>query len=146
MIQQNNLPPCDDPRMGCLGMIIGALLGLLFCSMFSSCSTSCKITEADTIHDTCFINSWKIDSIFQHDSTYCYIYQQGDTVHDVQRVYKTKYKVQIKHDSIYINKTDTVFITKTAEKAKVKDTTSWIYILIGGIIGVLIFIKTRAQN
>lgn len=126
---------------GC-SIIIGVLLGLLLCAL-AGCKSPCTITEADSIHDTCFVDRWQRDSVFIHDSTFCYIYTQNDTVHDVQRVYKIVNKVHIQHDSIYINKTDTIIKTvmQKEKKKTLKDTLmdimELVYIFIAAVVVVL---------
>lgn len=122
--QDNNSPIYDapPPGPGCMGLVIGALLGLILYSL-CSCSTAKNIRAADIIRDTCFIERWQRDSVYVQDSTSCHVYTLNDTVHDVQRVYKTVNKIQIKHDSIYINKTDTIYrtVTQAAPKRTMKD-------------------------
>lgn len=80
--------------------------------MLTGCRThQLDITEADNIHDTCFIVRVLHDSIEVHDSTFCHIYEENDTIYKTLEKWHTKYKEVAKHDTVYVSKVDT--ITKT---------------------------------
>lgn len=141
--QDNNSPVygAPPPGPGCVGLVIGALLGLILYSL-CSCSTAKNIRATDIIRDTCFIERWQRDSVYVQDSTSCHVYTLNDTVHDVQRVYKTVNKIQIKHDSIYINKTDTIYRTVTQApnrtmKDIMMDAIDLFFMLIAGMTVIL---------
>ena len=83
---------------------------LLACVSLSACKSamqSVQIVEKNT-HDTIVVFETKRDSVFNTDSVCEYVYIKGDTVIHEKLKYKTKYKYSIKHDSIYINKIDTI--------------------------------------
>lgn len=94
--------------MNRLWFIILLTLGLVGCR-----TQQVDITEADNIHDTCFITRIVHDSIEMHDSTFCHIYEKADTVFQTLEKWHTKYKERLQHDTVYVSRIDTVTITKT---------------------------------
>ena len=93
------------------------------------------ITEADNIHDTCFILRVLHDSIEVHDSTYCHIYEQGDTIFINKEKWHTKYKEVAKHDTVYIHKCDTITITKTMQQ---EQKTPWYQRLFDSVLTMIL--------
>lgn len=59
---------------------------------------------------------------YKHDSIYIdrwhHIYTQGDTVYIYDSIWRDRWHTINKHDSIYINSTDTIYQTSTIEVEK----------------------------
>ena len=59
---------------------------------------------------------------YKHDSIYIdryhHIYAQGDTVYIYDSIWRDRWHTINKHDSIYINNTDTIYQTSTVEVEK----------------------------
>lgn len=75
--------------------------------------SSCKITRpivnpAEVTHDTIFHERLAYDSIFVHDSIYQETFINGDTVIKYKYIDHTEYRDRFMHDSIYIDRTDTI--------------------------------------
>ena len=103
------------------GCIIGLLIGLLLCSLLGSCGTSrsgCDITPEllTYVHDTTHVYHTQHDSIMLHDSVSIDRYLKGDTMFVTKYKERTQYRDRWLHDSIYVNRTDTV-IKANIEKA-----------------------------
>ena len=76
--------------------------------MLTSAIWSCKSVEyvpVETVRtDSIYINQVQRDSIYQHDSIY--IREKGDTVW--MEKYKYVYRDKLVHDTMYVNRTDTI--------------------------------------
>ena len=91
------------------------LIFAIFLGMLTSCKSSKEveyITKTDTVVNV--IN--KRDSVMLHDSIYEKEYINGDTVYLYKYIERVRYNDILLHDSIYINRTDTV--TKKVEVTK----------------------------
>lgn len=97
----------EEGKAGCLGTLIGIILGICICAMIGSCST-CRITEADNIHDTCFITKVQRDSIHIFDSTFVYQYEKGETVHVDRTRWMVSYRDKVIRDTVYVHIVDTI--------------------------------------
>lgn len=106
-----------------LNGIIPFLMTAIFCTMLSGCRSHRTIEKAIVKHDTCYVDRLKKDSIHVHDSIYLHEYMRQDTLFIEHVRWRTKFIEIIKHDSIYIAKTDTVMNTVTIESQR--DLTGW---------------------
>lgn len=93
-------------------MVLLAYLSLVSCR---SPQQVIQIVESNT-HDTIVMVDVKFDSIYNTDSVYEYVYIKGDTIIRDKLKYVVKYKYSTKHDSIYVNKTDTIVQPVMVEK------------------------------
>gem|GEM_PF-6832264 len=120
-------------------------LALTLALSTASCSTTRVHTSAVrdsivVIHDTVFTARLQYDSTF-HDRYHSVIANDSVVfVHDSV----VQYKFRTKHDSIYINKTDTVYIkrniTKTKEVPRKRNWFDWLCYSVTGT--VLLFLPT----
>lgn len=126
------------------GIIIPIILTISLL-LFSGCKTHTIIqevpVEVPVIH-TQYVNNY--DSIYIHDSIYHVVKYQNDTIYDTKTIYKYIYNNHndtiVKHDSI----SKPVYITKTEIK-EVEKKLNWLqqtlmYIGIGTIIIILIYL------
>ena len=108
----------QDPKHGCLAVIIAILCTVAMCLLFSGCKTTC-IPERIEVHDTVIhTDSFYVDRVRDSivyrdhkDSTYIY---EKDSTSERQRgdtIYLTRWKV--KYMYVYRERTDSV---ATAEK------------------------------
>lgn len=85
---------------------------ILLTSAICSCR-SVKYVPVETVRtDSIYINQVRRDSIYRHDSIY--IREKGDTVW-VEK-YKYIYRDRIVHDTMYINRTDSIRVPYLVEK------------------------------
>lgn len=124
-------------------------------ALMSSCATrQVVLTNTEVTHDTTFVQLVHRDSIYQHDSIYIREFQRGDTCFVYQDRWNVKYRDRHIHDSVYVNKTDTVKIDRPVEVEK--PLTIWqgmkmkvggiaLAIVILGIIGLL-FTMIKKKN
>ena len=96
-------------------VIVATVLGLvLIANVFSACrSTKTTTTDYQVRTDTVCVYLTQRDSITLHDSIYESIIQRGETIYSTKTVYRDKFRDRIKHDSIYIDRTDTIYQDNT---------------------------------
>lgn len=128
-------------------IIVGALGGIIVCTILSlliGCKTITKTEYVDrytTVHDTIHQTIVKHDSIALRDSVFLFQYIKGDTVYKYKYVERSGQKDRIVHDSIYLHKTDTVFVDKQVCQTAKKNVTFWQWLKIMiGTIGFLFII------
>ena len=101
------------------------LAAAVFCALLCGCRSHRTVGNAIVKHDTLFVDRLRRDSVHVHDSIYLHEYMLHDTLF-VERVrWRTKFTERIKHDSIYIAKTDTVTNTVTVETQR--NLTGWLW-------------------
>ena len=114
-----------------VGMVLMALVGLL-----SGCSP--KIIEHEVVkHDTTYVEKIRRDSIYMHDSIYVHEYTKGDTVYRERDRWHYAWRDRLVHDSIYLAKTDSIFIVKTREIEHPISGWQWFQIWAGRIALIL---------
>ena len=109
-------------------------------AIFSSCGTQKKIiTPAEVTHDTIYQQRLIFDSVYVHDSIYRETYIKGDTVIQYRYIDHIEYRDRFQHDSIYIDRTDTL---RVVVKEEVNHLTRWqdFRIVLGDILMTVIFI------
>lgn len=91
----------------------------IFLAMLACASCSSQNVVASNVHER------KQDSVrieYKHDSIYTdryhHIYTIGDTVYIHDSIWRDRWHTINKHDSIYINNTDTIYQTNTIEVEK----------------------------
>lgn len=117
-------------------------IGFLSWVLGSCRAPGCLITEADSIHDTCFVQKVRTDSVCLKDSVWVYERMAGDTVYLTTDRWHVQYKERVSHDSIYIHLRDTVVRTIPVEVEKRKSIWEEVadgfgYMLIGGILALV---------
>ena len=116
----------------------------------ASCSTSREnISQRDSValrHDTVFT------SRFLYDSTYIDRYHTMIANDSVVFVHDSvvHYKCRTKHDSIYINKTDTVFVrrnvTKTREVPRKRTWFDWLRYAALALLAIMLVMKMKSEK
>lgn len=130
-----------------VGYGIACAIALCICALLGSCRTQCPdITEDMFIHDTLQVYNIQKDSVWLHDSVFQERYVQGDTVFMYKYREHVAYKDKLVHDSIYINKNDTIVQTVTKEVAAKKTFIDKAMETLGGIflIAILMLAATFA--
>jgi hypothetical protein len=88
------------------------LSGLLMIAMLCSC-TSVKYVPVESVKtDSIYINKVEVDSIYMQDSVY--IKEKGDTIYMYKYKYLNRYKLLT--DTMYVNRTDTIYNVVEVEK------------------------------
>lgn len=128
-----------------MGQAIGFAIALFICMMIGSCRSYPDITEDMMIHDTCFVDRYHRDSIFQKDSIYVHEYTKGDTVHVDRDRWVVMYRDKLTHDSIYIHKTDTIRTVKVEKVEKHLSALEQMKMHVGGICLWTIFFVLLIQ-
>lgn len=154
-MNRNDYYSDSDPKDGCFGVVLVVMAIILVC-MAVMCS--CKSAEPETIvsvvyqHDTLTLVQQQRDSIYLHDSVSVDRYMSGDTLYVTQERWHTKYIDRLKHDSIYISKTDTLRQTERVEVEKRlnwwQKTTGWIgtVALIGGVAALVLWLWCKLKR
>lgn len=85
-------------------ILIGSLLFMVLVTLLSGCK-QIEYVPVETIkHDSIYINTHKVDTLFKTDSTV--IHEKGDTIFYDR--WHTIYKVRESIDTIYQSKVDTI--------------------------------------
>ena len=122
--------------IGC-GYSLAAFIILLLAVLFlGSCRSVQYIPVESVRHDSIFVSLYQRDSIYQHDSVY--IREKADTVL-IER-WHTRWRDRVSHDTLYINKTDTIRVPVPVERNLTKAERTYITIgkwsvgLVAGLI------------
>ena len=92
------------------------LSGLLMIGMLCSC-TSVRYAPVESVKtDSIYINKLQVDSIYMQDSVY--IKEKGDTIYMYKYKYLNRYKLLT--DTMYVNRTDTIYNVVEIEKQLTK--------------------------
>lgn len=123
-----------------ISILIGLLLALMACAMISC--TSVKYVPIETIRtDTMHHYVMHYDSIVKWDSIFIDRYVNGDTVMITKEVYRNRYRDKVVHDTLYINKVDSIQVPMPIERKLTKwqefkiNAGEW---LLGGIVTILV--------
>jgi hypothetical protein len=88
------------------------LSGLLMIGILCSC-TSVRYVPVESVKtDSIYINKLQVDSIYMQDSVY--IKEKGDTIYMYKYKYLNRYKLLT--DTMYVNRTDTIYNVVEVEK------------------------------
>ena len=88
----------------------------LFLSLMVSC-THIKYVPVESVKtDSIYINKVEVDSIYMQDSVY--IKEKGDTIYMYKYKYLNRYKLLT--DTMYVNRTDTIYNVVEVEKKLTK--------------------------
>lgn len=106
---------------GCFRTVIFFIVTLVLLCL-TLCLVGCKSTEyveVPVIHtDTLIQTKVQRDSIWKHDSIFVNQWQAGDTIFQVNDRWHTKYVESIKHDTVYISKSDTTTAAIPSQQTK----------------------------
>lgn len=101
-------------------ILLALIIGCLILLAFVGCKSAAPVIPTNT-HDRDSVRiEYRQDSIYiyKHDSVFVDRWKKGDTVFvtktNCQIIYKDR--LQLQHDSVYINLTDTIYNTVTVEK------------------------------
>jgi len=120
---------------------VPALMVCLFiCLLCAGCSP--RVVETVVVRiDTLIQTNVKTDSVVMRDSVYVHEWMAGDTVFVEKVKWKTRWENHMKHDTLYISKTDTVKVKDVVMKEVAKPM-GWFAktFMIVGILASLILI------
>lgn len=120
----------QDPKHGCLAVILAILCTVAMCLLFSGCKTTQPLTQTrDSVrvefrHDSVYI--WQHDSIFRDR------WRAGDTVFVTFEKFKTLYKDKLVevHDTISLTQTEQVAVKYVPSYYKNTSTGFWILLAV----------------
>ena len=120
----------QDPKHGCLAVILAILCTVAMCLLFSGCKTTQPLTQTrDSVrvefrHDSVYI--WQHDSIFRDR------WRAGDTVFVTVEKFKTLYKDKLVevHDTISLTQTEQVAVKYVPSYYKNTSTGFWILLAV----------------
>ena len=143
----------NDSILKVISCILWAIVIALIVFSFVSCKTLPTPTNThnrdsvriEYLHDSVYI--------YKHDSIFRDRWREGDTVYITTEKWLTRYKDKLieKHDSIYVNNTDTIYQTVEVEKKgaafwKGSGIAFWILLgilIIGVAVGITIKIAKK---
>lgn len=114
-----------------------------FCLLFVACKTTQLTSKKYEGRTT---SAERADTFIEHDSILLFVHENADTVRIVQREIKWKERVALRHDTLLVIKTDTVF--KTIEPlirspgSSLSTLRTWLRIVLTAIIIIIIIIIT----
>jgi hypothetical protein len=117
----------NDGRKGFVISFVGLIL-LAFAvivMMLTGCTTIRYVPVVEHRTDTVQITRQQRDSIWLHDSIYMKEYMSGDTVYLLRDRWHTKYIENLRHDTTYISKRDTIPCPYPVEVEVEKQLTWW---------------------
>lgn len=101
-------------------IILWAVMAFVITLCLQSCTTERIVVTERVTHDTINHAVTKRDSIHIHDSIFHEVITKGDTIYVTRDRWRIQYQNLVKHDSVYIHKTDTV-----PQVVKVTDEMPW---------------------
>ena len=128
---------------------------ILLCVLFALFLCSCKrveyVTQEKVVYHTDTLRQTLVqrDSIYLHDSIAYKEFVKGDTVRIESEKWHTRYVDKVKHDTTYVAKVDTAYVSKTEVKEVPREKKWWesalqwvgLLTLIGG--GIWIYHKLK---
>ena len=120
----------QDPKHGCLAVILAILCTVAMCLLFSGCKTTQPLTQTrDSVrvefrHDSVYI--------YQKDSIFRDRWRSGDTVYLTVEKFKTLYKDKLVevHDTISLTQTEQVAVKYVPSYYKNTSTGFWILLAV----------------
>lgn len=125
-------------------MMRAAVLALMVCLFIALLCAGCSPRVVETVvvrTDTLVQTKLEKDSVVHRDSVYVHEWQKGDTVYMEKVKWMTRWENHLKHDTLYISKTDTVAVKDVVVKEVAKPM-GWCAktFMIVGIVASLILI------
>ena len=125
-------------------MMRAAVIALMVCLFIALLCAVCSPRVVETVvvrTDTLIQTKVEKDSVVHRDSVYVHEWQKGDTVYMEKVKWMTRWENHLKHDTLYISKTDTVKVKDVVVK-EVKKPMGWFAetFMIIGIVASLILI------
>ena len=120
-----------------LSLVIG------FCLLIVACKTTQLTSKKYEGRTT---SAERADTFIEHDSILLFVHENADTVRIVQREIRWKERVALRHDTLLVIKTDTVF--KTIEPlirspgSSLSTLRTWLRTVLTAIIIIIIIIIT----
>ena len=120
----------QDPKHGCLAVIVAILCTVAMCLLFSGCKTTQPLTQT---RDSVRVE-FRHDSVYfyQHDSIFRDRWRAGDTVFVTVEKFKTLYKDKLVevHDTISLTQTEQVAVKYVPSYYKNTSTGFWILLAV----------------
>ena len=120
-----------------LSLIIG------FCLLIVACKTTQLTSKKYEGRTT---SAERADTFIEHDSILMFVYENADTVRIVQREIKWKERVALRHDTLLVVKTDTVFNTIEplirSPASTLSTLRTWLHVVLTAIVIIIIIIIT----
>lgn len=93
-----------------------ALLIALLMTMLSGCAGTRIVQMPIVTHDTICTNIVRVDTFTNTEKEYVNVFTAGDTVYKVREVTRWREHTSIKHDTLFIHKTDSVSVPVPVER------------------------------
>lgn len=120
----------QDPKHGCLAVILAILCTVAMCLLFSGCKTTQPLTQT---RDSVRVE-FRYDSVYfyQHDSIFRDRWRAGDTVFVTVEKFKTLYKDKLVevHDTISLTQQEQVAVKYVPSYYKNTSTGFWILLAV----------------
>ena len=104
----------ENEKIFTAGML--ALLIALLMMMLSGCAGTRIVQMPVSVHDTICTNIVRVDTFNNTEREYVNVFTAGDTVYKVREVTRWREHTSIKHDTLFIHKTDSVSVPVPVER------------------------------
>lgn len=105
-----------DEHEKCFTAGMLALLITLLMMMLSGCAGTRIVQIPVVSHDTICTNIVRVDTFNNTEREYVNVFTAGDTVYKVREVTRWREHTSIKHDTLFVHKTDSVSVPVPAER------------------------------
>lgn len=134
-------------------MMRAAVPALMVCLFIALLCAGCSPRVVETVlvrTDTLIQTRVEKDSVVHRDSVYVHEWMAGDTVFVEKVKWKTRWENHLKHDTLYISKTDTVSVKDVVVK-EVKKPMGWFaetFMIIGIVasLSLIVFIVWKIRK
>lgn len=92
------------------------LLTALVVMLLTGCAGTRVVQMPVTVHDTVCTNIVRVDTFNNIEREYVNVFTAGDTVYKVREVTRWREHTSIKHDTLFIHKTDSVSVPVPVER------------------------------
>ena len=123
--------------IGCFYSFAAIVLLLIAALVLGACRSVQYVPVESVRHDSIFVSLYQRDSIYQHDSVY--IREKADTLF-IER-WHTRWRDRVSHDTLYINKVDTIRVPVPVERKLTKAERTYITIgkwSVGAVAGLIL--------
>lgn len=105
-----------DEHEKCFTAGMLALLIALLMMMLSGCAGTRIVQIPIATHDTICTNIVRVDTFTNTEREYVNVFTAGDTVYKVREVTRWREHTSIKHDTLFVHKTDSVSVPVPVER------------------------------
>lgn len=96
--------------------MLALLIALLMMMMLAGCAGTRIVQMPVVTHDTICTNIVRVDTFNNTEREYVNVFTAGDTVYKVREVTRWREHTSIKHDTLFVHKTDSVSVPVPVER------------------------------